>query len=93
MHYRLAMPEDTRFAFTEYIHSTIAAWNTRRRQQKNLPNAFAPLPLYPYIVAEEDGRRMGYGAHAHRLWRNERRINGTRAFRFIPASKAQWVVV
>lgn len=93
MHYRLAVPEDAPALlqiYSEYIHSTITFEYTLPTTEEFAERIRAIADFYPYIVAEEDGRCMGY-AYATVIW-NERRINGTLSFRFI-SPRAQWAAV
>lgn len=68
MHYRLAMPEDAPALlqiYSEYIHSTITFEYTLPTTEEFAERIRTITGFYPYIVAEEDGRCMGY-AYAHR---------------------------
>lgn len=68
MHYRLAMPEDAPALlqiYSEYIHSTITFEYTLPTTEEFAERIRTIAGFYPYIVAEEDGRCMGY-AYAHR---------------------------
>lgn len=68
MHYRLAVPEDAPALlqiYSEYIHSTITFEYTLPTTEEFAERIRAIAGFYPYLVAEEDGRCMGY-AHAHR---------------------------
>ena len=68
MHYRLAVPEDAPALlqiYSEYIHSTITFEYTLPTTEEFAERIRTIAGFYPYIVAEEDGRCMGY-AYAHR---------------------------
>lgn len=68
MHYRLAVPEDAPALlqiYSEYIHSTITFEYTLPTTEEFAERIRAIAGFYPYLVAEEDGRCMGY-AYAHR---------------------------
>ena len=89
MHYRLAVPEDAPALlqiYSEYIHSTITFEYTLPTTEEFAERIRTIAGFYPYIVAEEDGRCMGY-AYAHRHMER-----AALSFRFI-SPRAQWAAV